>query len=148
MVLVHRIYFVIVLCGASISAFAGEMDRIGFSSIFSSSWIYDVCPIPDSLTRYKYGKNRASIRIADNATPAKARPTSVAEHNKKFIARMAGQYKDLGGNIGKLLLHKSIELRWDNLRFKLQTDYASIEAGQFKVSLQHGSTSIMWSQGI
>ena len=153
MALVHRLYFVLLLCGSSISAIAGVIDSNRLSSTFNSSAIRDVSHIPDSASHYKYGKRNTSTLMADIALTASlpistAQPTSITEQKKEFLARIAGKYRGLGSSIGKLLLQKSVEFNWEKLKVTFQSDYASIEAGQLKVSLQPDSTLIVWRQGI
>jgi len=150
---VCRLYFVYLLCGVSVSAIAGETDRGKYSSIFNSSVIQDVSYIPDSVLHYKYSESDVPIRMVGTATASSLsvntkQPASVAEQKKNLSLDYLAQYEGLGSNIGKLLLHKRVEFSWDKFKVKFQTDYASIEAGQLKVSLQPDSTAIMWRQGI
>ena len=82
------------LCGASISAIAGETDRSKYSSIFNSSVIQDVSYIPDSVLHYKYSESDMSIRMAGTATVFSLsvntkQPASVAEQKKEFITRLS-----------------------------------------------------------
>lgn len=149
----HRLYFGLVLLGTSVSANAEEMVKSGFSSRFDQSTIQTLHYIPYFISHNKYEESVVFIVKADNTSVdslfnSTSQPSSVAEQKEETITKILGQHDDLGRKIGTLLLHKSVELSGEKLKVTFQPDYASMETGQFKLSLEPGSTSIMWNKAI
>ena len=140
----RRLYSGLLLCGAFVSANAGEMDMDLFSSRLDQSTIQHVRHIPYLLSSCWCGDSVVFIRSA-GIVPVVAQK---AEQKKETIHETTGRPVGLGSIRDALSYFKRVELNGERFKVTLRSDSASMETGNFKIALRSGSTLMMWSRAL
>lgn len=155
-----RLYFGLLFVGFAAAAHASE--AMGGDVLLSQpdqSSVQIVRSDTDYLSPYRSGDSSVVLnRTANNVALGGSRFGSSSELFSVFKpekepalatnARWSWSKNESGNRILSLARHKRVEFNGDRFKVTLRQDSASIEAGNLKVALRSGSTSMLWSKAL